>query len=247
VATYELGWWGLRFKQRETEAAYTTAWTAGMVRPSRVIGAFLLVFNLQALITDRLWMKSADVADRMAWVHVALAAVLAIALALGYTAWGRRHFLDACLVTALTAPLAISAFYTMVPLDILQSQALVGGGQIFALVATLVLGQLGFARGVIASLGFALAFHYILVHVPRPGAEAHDFVLLFHMINATCLLANFLGDRRDRRLYAQEQLLRLERATSERRLREHARTLSGEVRSEVAERSRRLAEALADP
>jgi hypothetical protein len=84
-----------------------------------------------------------------------------------------------------------------------------------------------------------------MVHVPRPAGEAGRLSVMFHSINATCLLARFLNERRDRRLFLNEQQLRLARARSELRLRQDAEQLGGEVRSQVAARSRELSEALA--
>jgi hypothetical protein len=242
--TFALVRWGLRFAEPATEAAYVAAWTQKMLRPARIAGVFLLLFNLQALVTNRMWM-SAELAERLAWMHVGLSAVLVAALVGGYTRWGRTHFLDGCLVCALTDPVAIITFYSVIPIESLHAQALVGAGQIFALVATLTLGKLGFFRSLVASAGFATAFHYVLVHVPRSGVETTRLTLLFHTINATCLLACFLGERRDRRLFLNERLLSSVRARAELRLRQNAQQLSGEVRGQVAARSRELSEALA--
>ncbi|HET9988717.1 MAG TPA: hypothetical protein VFQ65_09355 [Kofleriaceae bacterium] len=237
--------WGLRFADPVTEAAYVAAWTQKMMRPARIVGVFLLLFNLQALVTNPLWIRPAELAGRLAWMHVGLSAVLVVALASGSTRWGRKHFLDGCLLCALTDPIAIITFYSVMPVESFHAQALVGAGQIFALVATLVIGHLGFVRSLIASAGFAVGFHYVLVHVPRSSVEANRLGMLFHVINATCLLACFLGERRDRRLFLNERLLREARARSERRLRQDAQQLTGEVRGQVAARSRELSEALA--
>ena len=236
--------WGLRFAEPVTEAAYVAAWSQKMMRPARIAGVFLLLFNLQALVTNRMWM-AAELAARLTWVHVGLSAVVVAALVAGYTRWGRTHFLDGCLACALTEPVAIIAFYSVIPIESLHAQALVGAGQIFALVATLTLGKLGFFRSLVASAGFAVAFHFVLGHVPRSGVETTHLTLLFHTINATCLLACFLGERRDRRLFLNERLLSSARARAELRLRRDAQQLSGEVRGQVAARSRELSEALA--
>lgn len=241
---FALGLWGLRFADPETEAAYVAAWTQKMLRPARIVGVFLLLFNLQALVTNRLWIQP-ELAGRLAWMHIGLSAVLVATLAAGSTRWGRKHFLDGCMICALADPVAIITFYSVMPTDSFHAQALVGAGQIFALVATLVIGQLGFVRSLIASAGFAVGFHYVLVHVPRATVEANHLSLLFHTINATCLLACFLGERRDRRLFLNERLLQRARERSELRLREHAQRLTGEVRGHVAARSRELSEALA--
>jgi hypothetical protein len=241
---FALARWGLRFADSATEASYVAAWTSKMLRPAQLVGVFLLLFNVQALVTNPLWMAP-GLASRLAWIHLALSAVLVVSLVSGKTRWGREHFLDGCLVIALTEPVAIVAFYAVMPAASFHAQALVGAGQIFALVATLIIGHLGFARSLVASAGFSIAFHYIMVHVPRPAGEAGRLSVMFHAINATCLLACFLNERRDRRLFLNEQLLRLARARSEMRLRRDAEQIGGEVRSQVAARSRELSEALA--
>src|SRR5664279_1903490 len=85
--------WGLRFSDPTTETAYVAAWTQRMLRPARIAGVFLLLFNLQALVTNPLWIRPAELAGRLAWLHVGLSAVLIVALVAGSTQWGRKHFL----------------------------------------------------------------------------------------------------------------------------------------------------------
>lgn len=244
LRAFALTWFGLRFARPETETAYVGAWIGRMLRPARIAAVMFLVFNVAALATNARWMYSADVAAKLAWVHGAAIVVLLGALAAGYTAWGRAHFLAGCLACALAAPAMTITYYAVMPVEAFAGQPLVGAGQIFCLVATLVLGAFGFVRGAIASAGFTIAFHFILLRVPHPAIEARSLTMLFHSINVTCLLAAFLGERRDRRLFANEQLLRRARERSERLLRRDARQLHGELRQHVAARSRALSEAL---
>jgi hypothetical protein len=131
--------------------------------------------------------------------------------------------------------------YAGLPAASFRGDAIVGSEQIFFVVATLILANLGFVRSVIASIAFAAVFQYVLVHIPRPASEARSLAVLFYLITATCLLASFFADRRDRRLFMNEQLLARERERSEQALRSDVSALSGELQHQ---RSRPLAEAL---
>ena len=242
---YTLAWFGLRFAQRETEDTYVAEWIGRMVRPARIVVVLFLIVNVVALAASAHWISPAELATKLACVHAGAIAVLLAALGGCYTAWGRAHFLAGCVACALVAPAVAIAYYAVMPVDAFAGQPLVGAGQMFCLVAVLVLGTFGFIRGAIASAGFTAAFHYILSRVQHPALEARNLTMLFHAINVTCLLAVFLGERRDRRLFANEQLLWRARARSERRLRHDVQQLHGEVRQQVATRSRALSEALA--
>lgn len=247
VRAFALDRFGLRFSDRATETAFVSAWIDRLVKPARIAAVFFLLFNVLAVATNSPWMHSPVAAAQIAWFHGGAIAVLLATLAASYTRWGRTHFLAGCVACALAAPALTIAYYAVMPVSAFEGQAIVGGGQIFCLVGTLVLGTLGFVRGAIASAGFALAFHYILARVPHPAIEARNLTMLFHSVNLTCLLAVFLGERRDRRLFANEQLLQRARARAELRLRHDAQRLQDEVRQQVAARSRALSEALAPP
>ncbi|HET9990135.1 MAG TPA: serine/threonine-protein kinase, partial [Kofleriaceae bacterium] len=202
--------------------------------------------NAVSLITDRIF-SPAEVANRNMWQHLGAIVLTLVGLAAANTQWGRRNFFDGYLAFMMTGPVMAVWSYRAASTETLLARphSIVGGELIFFLLATVIIGNLGFVRSVIASVAYALAFQYVLLHVPRSESEARSLSVLFYLIAATCLLATFLADRRDRRLFMNEQLLLRERERAEHVLRADVTGLSGELQHQLAERARALTEALA--
>jgi hypothetical protein len=214
-----------------------------MLRPVRIVIAFFVVVNVVLLIAEHI-LVAPDIANRNIWQHLGAIVFSLAGLAMMRTHWGRRYFFGMYLAGLLTGPVMAAASYHATPAEafVVSPHSIVGGELIFFLLATVIIGNAGFVRSVIASVTYAAAFQYVLVHVPRAEAETRSLAALFYLINATCLLASFLADRRDRRLYMNEQLLLRERERAEHVLREDVTDLSDELEHQ---RTRTLDETLA--
>lgn len=232
---------GLHFAEPDAEAAYIASRVTKLLRPVKIVSIFFAVVNAFLLVLEARH-ESADVASHNVWQHVGALVFSIGGIAATYSPWARRHFFALYLGALLTGPVMAAISYAGLPAESYRGQGIVGSEQIFFVVATLVLANLGFVRSVIASVAFAAVFQYVLVHVPRSASEARSLAVLFYLITAACLVANFFADRRDRRLFMNEQLLARERERSEHALRRDVADLSGELEHQ---RTRSLADVLA--
>jgi hypothetical protein len=230
---FELARGGLRFSRRETEAAYRVAWEREKLRPIRAALLMIIVTIFLAALLSPWW---ADPAAQRGFRLLQVGTAVFLCLPLGVMFWKpRRLWLRETIfaIVLVSNPLYLVVLHEVAP-------EAIGGVWLTAIlevVGVCLLLQLGFLRNAIFAI-VVLGTTHLVVRGSVLDRNAREKVATLYVTANVCLAASYISERRDRRLFRNEQLLARERARSE-------TLLQRELQHQVAERSRGLSEALA--